>query len=313
MSNKLRSVNTKFWDDPFIVELFPTEKLLFLYLITNPLTNLVGIYEISLRRISFDTGLNNESIENGLKRLETVRKAFFIDNFIILPNWLKNQNLNANMKKAVEREFSDLPKSLKDKILVNDTKGFETIRNGLSMIRKIEIETEDEIEEEIEKETELEISTEKNILFLDADESTFDEETKKYYLIAHSFWTLIRENLIELNISTSSMEKTKLNVWLDPIRLLIEKDNRKIEEFREVFEFLKHDDFWKEQIRSTAKLRKKNKDDITYFELLLMKSRNGEKRKRNSTDRKSNVSESYKRDILRRLHGTEGSENMQEN
>ena len=68
MSEKLRSVNTKFWDDPFIEDLPPTEKLLFLYLLTNPLANLLGIYEITVKRISYDTGLSREAVLSGLKK-----------------------------------------------------------------------------------------------------------------------------------------------------------------------------------------------------------------------------------------------------
>jgi hypothetical protein len=56
MADKLRSVNTRFWEDPFVEELTPSEKLLFLYLLTNPLANLLGIYEITIKRISYDTG-----------------------------------------------------------------------------------------------------------------------------------------------------------------------------------------------------------------------------------------------------------------
>jgi len=44
--NKLRCVNTKFWEDPFVEELNATGKLIFLYLITNPLTNLYYIVKI---------------------------------------------------------------------------------------------------------------------------------------------------------------------------------------------------------------------------------------------------------------------------
>ena len=152
MANKLRSVNTKFWDDTFTAELKPTEKLLFLYLITNPLTKLIGIYEISIRRICFDTGLNEKMVEDGIKRFETVRKAFFIENFIILPNWLKHQNLNSNMKKAVIKEFNDLPISLKNIILASNdetvSNDYETILNHLQMIRKEEVEVEEEVEDE---------------------------------------------------------------------------------------------------------------------------------------------------------------------
>jgi len=36
---KKRYISTKFWDDEFIVNLDPIEKLLFMYFLTNPLTN----------------------------------------------------------------------------------------------------------------------------------------------------------------------------------------------------------------------------------------------------------------------------------
>lgn len=158
MEKKLRSVNTKFWQDAFIEELNPTEKLLFLYFLTNPLTNLVGIYEVTFKRISYDTGLNIETIRKGFERFETARKAFYMDGFIILPNFLKNQNLNANMKVAAIREFNALPKTLKDKLITNGSEwlpnGYETLSNGLAMIRKEEREVEVEEEDEFEEETE---------------------------------------------------------------------------------------------------------------------------------------------------------------
>jgi len=162
MSEKLRSVNTKFWDDPFIEDLPPTEKLLFLYLLTNPLANLLGIYEITVKRISYDTGLSREAVLSGLKKFEVAKKAFFVDNFILLPNWLKNQRLNSNMKVSVAKEFNDLPKSLKTNLLSN---GSESLPNGSESFRiitecldKYEVEDEDESEEEIEDKKKIEFS-----------------------------------------------------------------------------------------------------------------------------------------------------------
>lgn len=155
MSEKLRSVNTKFWDDPFITELNPSEKLLFLYLLTNSLANILGIYEITIKRISYDTGLTKETIAKGLESFAKGRKAFHTeDNYIIMPNWLKNQRLNTNMKVAVAKEFNALPKHIKDSILSNgsgalpnDSEGFRMVMECLD---KYEIEIEDE--KEVEKE-----------------------------------------------------------------------------------------------------------------------------------------------------------------
>jgi len=169
MSEKLRSVNTRFWEDPFIEDLSPSEKLLFLYLLTNPLANLLGIYEITVKRIAYDTGLSRETVQNGLKRFEMARKAFYCDNFIILPNWLKNQNLNKNMKIAVSREFNNLPNDLKNSIIGNHSEGLPNGSEGFRMIMerlgKYEIEIESKKEDEIETESDDPILSNLKLLF----------------------------------------------------------------------------------------------------------------------------------------------------
>jgi hypothetical protein len=185
---KLRSVNTKFWDDSFISELTPTEKLLFLYLITNPLTNLIGIYEISLRKICFDTGLNNEIVSKGLERFEKVKKVFYSENYIILPNWLKNQNLNSNMKVAVVKEFEQLPNVLVNSILNNDLEqlpnDYESIRNALETIRdlnriKVEVESKDELKWKSNFEVyKNDLRENYNLLISDSE---FIEQQEKYF------------------------------------------------------------------------------------------------------------------------------------
>ncbi len=155
MKDKRRSVNTRFWDDPFVEDLNPNEKLLFLYLLTNPLTNLLGIYEITVKRIAYDTGLKTDTIRNGLEGFEKVKKAFFVDNYIVLPNWLKNQQLNTNMKVAVVKEFNDLPNRIKDSILGNGSKGLGNDTKGFRMIMERLDKYEREIESEIEGEGEI--------------------------------------------------------------------------------------------------------------------------------------------------------------
>ena len=151
----LRSVNTRFWEDPWVESLNPSEKLLFLYLLTCKYANLAGIYEITIKRISFETGLSNETISNGLKRFAKDNKAYFVEgNYMFLPNWLKNQKLNANMKKNVLSIFYQLPKDLSIRILGN---GYQTIRKDYQTLSnallkyEVEVEVEDEVEVEVEE------------------------------------------------------------------------------------------------------------------------------------------------------------------
>ena len=151
---KLRSVSTAFWSDPFIEDLTPSNKLLFLYLMTNEKTNMLGIYESSVKKISFETGIKKEDILKGLEEFESLGKVKYENNFIILINYMKHQNFNTNMKKSAIDTYNGLPKNMiinnlnisKD----NPSEGFESLLNHYGMVRKVEVKVELEREVEIE-------------------------------------------------------------------------------------------------------------------------------------------------------------------
>lgn len=111
---KLRSVNTHFWDDQYVVELDPIEKLLFLYFLTNPLTNLAGVYEIPLKRIAFDTGIDKDMVRKIIDRFSKDDKIHFLDGYIIMINHRKNQNVNPSIQKNINETINQLPKSVKE-------------------------------------------------------------------------------------------------------------------------------------------------------------------------------------------------------
>lgn len=154
--SKLRSINTGFWTDPWVESLAPDEKLLFIYLFTNPLTNMLGIYECSKRKASFETGIELKRLEIILKGFEGLGKVKIIENYIILTNYIKHQRYNTNMKKSAIDVYNSLPNQLKIKGLDvskdNPLEGFERLSKALGMVSKIEVEVEYELEEEIENE-----------------------------------------------------------------------------------------------------------------------------------------------------------------
>lgn len=113
---KERVVNTRFWDDSYIMSLDPIEKLLFLYLITNPLTNIAGIYEISAKRIGFDTGLDKDMVIKILGRFEADRKMFYRDGWVFIVNFIKNQKKNPSVQEGIKREIEALPSHIKELI-----------------------------------------------------------------------------------------------------------------------------------------------------------------------------------------------------
>ncbi len=154
---KLRSVSTAFWSDPFIEDLSPKDKLLFLYLVTNEKTNMLGVYEASLRKISFETGLDEKDVINGLKGFERLSKVKYINNYVFLVNFMKHQKFNTNMKKSAIDIYNSLPNSLKNSELniskSNASESFETLLNRFGMVpkREVEVETKKENEDEAEK------------------------------------------------------------------------------------------------------------------------------------------------------------------
>lgn len=115
---KLRSVNTKFWDDSYIINLDPHEKLLFLYLLTNPLTNICGAYEISLRRISFDTGLVDSLLKAMLEKFSLSERITYKDGWVVIHNFMKNQSLNPKVMRGIELGLTNTPKWIKDRLSI---------------------------------------------------------------------------------------------------------------------------------------------------------------------------------------------------
>jgi len=138
MADKSRIVNTKFWTDSYVEQLNPTEKLLFLYCLTSPQSNLLGIYEVSESRIRFETRIPLETIRKGFERFAKDKKIYYYHGFIIIPTFLSHQKLNSNMKIGVTKLIDDLPEWLKQELfgdvsqgLSNDLKSFEKLRNTL--------------------------------------------------------------------------------------------------------------------------------------------------------------------------------------
>lgn len=117
-----------------------------------------------------------------------------------------------------------------------------------------------------------EVKNYKNTLLSDLKKS--DVPNHEYFDITISFWELFKNNLMELEIKTTTLDKAK-GIWIDQIRLLIEVDKFNIEDTREVFRFLQENQFWKKNILSTSKLRKQ-------FEKLLIESRSNEKNRSNN-------------------------------
>ena len=70
MSRRFCKIRPSFWHSPKVLDMDAQERLLAIYLMTNPSFQMVGIYHIPKVLMSAHTGLNEESIEECLASLE---------------------------------------------------------------------------------------------------------------------------------------------------------------------------------------------------------------------------------------------------
>ena len=107
--SKQRYIDTKFWDDSYVLTLDPSEKLVFLYLLTNPLTAICGIYEIALKRVAFDTGFDQDTVMRILSRFERDGRCIYRNGWIALRNWIKHQSDSPKIQRGIELQLAEVP------------------------------------------------------------------------------------------------------------------------------------------------------------------------------------------------------------
>lgn len=88
-----RTVQLGFWMDSKVTDDFtPEDKYFYLYLLTNPNTNICGCYEVSYNQAANQTGYNKETVIRLLERFENVHKIIKYSKEtkeILLLNWYK--------------------------------------------------------------------------------------------------------------------------------------------------------------------------------------------------------------------------------
>jgi len=80
---KTRIVYTDIWDKEWFVIYSKSGKILFLYLITNSKINLSGIFMLTDRQMTFDTGLTNSELVKA--KSEISNKIVFYKNWVRVP------------------------------------------------------------------------------------------------------------------------------------------------------------------------------------------------------------------------------------
>ncbi len=124
---KKRYIDTIFWRDEYSAGLDPSEKLLFLYLLTNTDTNICGIYQLPLKTISTDTGFDREMLLTILGRFEKDGKVLYRNGWVAVKNFIKHQNEQSpKVQIGINNELKNVPKELREWV----GKGIDTLSHS---------------------------------------------------------------------------------------------------------------------------------------------------------------------------------------
>lgn len=106
---KYRTIQTNYWNDPYVETLPPEGRAFYIYLMTSSHTSNVGVLEISHARMAFETGWSVETVEKILKRLEADGKITTDQNYVLVNNFIKNQtNTSPKMLSNLKEYLQDI-------------------------------------------------------------------------------------------------------------------------------------------------------------------------------------------------------------
>ena len=164
-----RNISMTFWTDAKVDDDFtPEDKYFYLYLLTNPHTNICGCFEISMKQMCRETGYNEDTVlrlldrmehQHGVVRYSTATKEVLIVNWHKY-NWTKSEKMlsgvldvakyikNPDFKLYVFETLASY--GLKtDTLSIGYTKGMETsVSVSVSDTVSVSVSEEESVQEE---------------------------------------------------------------------------------------------------------------------------------------------------------------------
>ena len=134
-----RIVDTAFWTDGKVDEFSPEDKYFMLYLLTNPFSTQLGIYEISIKQVAFQMGYSMDAVKVLIERFENKYHMIFYSsetNEIAIKNFLRHSIIKggAPVRDCLIKEM----RKVKNKELISKVfahiKGLDTLNETVKNI-----------------------------------------------------------------------------------------------------------------------------------------------------------------------------------
>lgn len=130
-----RQIYMTYWTDPKVADDFtPEDKYFYLYLLTNPHTNICGCYEVSIKQIAWETGYNEDTCSRLLKRLTDDHKVIKYDNDtreVLILNWYRyNWSTSKDLLTSVKRVAETIKNQSFKTYILSKTEGVKRVSRG---------------------------------------------------------------------------------------------------------------------------------------------------------------------------------------
>ena len=134
-----RIVDTSFWTDGKVDEFSPEDKYFMLYLLTNPFSTQLGIYEISIKQVAFQMGYSMDAVKVLIDRFENKYGVIIYSpdtNEIAIKNFLRHSIVKGGspVRDCLIKEM----KGVKNKELIarvfSHIKGYEKLNETVKNI-----------------------------------------------------------------------------------------------------------------------------------------------------------------------------------
>lgn len=108
-----RTIKPTIWSDPYFEELNSYEKLLYIYLFSNPHINNAGVMKVSHRKIIFETLADSGQFESAIKKFENDKKVMLFGEYIYVCNFIKHQtNTSSKMLINIHKQLELIPRDI---------------------------------------------------------------------------------------------------------------------------------------------------------------------------------------------------------
>ena len=205
-----RIVDTSFWTDGKVDEFSPEDKYFMLYLLTNPFSRQLGIYEISIRQVAFQLGYSEDSVRALLERFENKYGMLLYSretSEIAILNFLRHSVMKGG--KPVEDCIRQDLERVKNKRLIDEVFHHLYGRDGLNVtVKKIidEYINENDIHNDNDNDR-------------TGDDSYHDSSTNRSKPVRHKYGTY---NNVLLSDEDLEKLKTEFSDWEQRIERLSE-------------------------------------------------------------------------------------------